>query len=86
MKIRSVMAALLVAATGVQAAEIMVSIESNGVLRAEGMEPGTTGVVESVSNLGEVFTNAAAFFAEEYVVDSNGVIEVAIPMFFLHSL
>ncbi len=26
-------------------AEIMVSIESNGVLRAEGMEPGTTGVV-----------------------------------------
>lgn len=63
-------------------AEIVVSWESNGVLVAEGMLPGTTGIVESASKLGEVFTNAAAFFDAEYVADSNGTIRLAIPMFF----
>lgn len=67
---------------GVQAGEIMVSWSSNGLLTAKGMEPGSTGVVEAVSNLGETFTNAAGFFDASYVVDSNGIMQVAIPMFF----
>jgi len=70
------------AAVAVQAEDIMVSWTSNGVLRAEGMEPGAICDVEAVSNLGEIFTNAASFFDSEYVVDSNGMVQVPIPMFF----
>ena len=70
------------ATMGVQAGEIMLSWETNGVLVAEGMQPGSTGVVEAVSSLGETFTNTASFFDAEYVVDSNGMIQVAVPMFF----
>ena len=72
----------LILAVGAQAADILVSWESNGVLIAEGMEPGTTGTVEAVSNLGDTFTNASAFFADGYVADSNGTIRLEIPMFF----
>ena len=75
-------AMLSLAAFSVQAANIVVSWESNGLLRAEGMEPGTTGIVEAVSHLGGTFTNGAGFFAAEYSADSNGVISVALPMFF----
>lgn len=73
---------LLIAVADVQAQEIVVSWETNAVLMAEGMEPGTTGVVEAVSNSGGTFVNAASFFDVEYVADSNGIIQVAIPMFF----
>ncbi len=76
------MALAALAAVGVLAGEIMVSWETNGMLVAEGLEPGSIGVVEAVSNMGETFTNAAAFFDAEYVVDSNGMIRVGIPMFF----
>lgn len=69
--------------TGVQAEEgIILSTVSNGVLRADGMEAGTAGIVEAVSSPGETFTNAASFFDAEYVADSNGVITIAVPMFF----
>ncbi|MEA2068324.1 MAG: hypothetical protein U9P12_03900 [Verrucomicrobiota bacterium] len=74
-------AAVLAAAVGVQAEDIMVSWESNGVLVATGMEPGTTGTVEWASSLGDGFTNNPSPF-EGLVVDSNGMLQVAIPMFF----
>jgi hypothetical protein len=67
---------------GAQASEIMVSWESNGVLLASGMEPGSTFSVEAVSNLGETFTNAVFVFDTAYLADSNGMGHVAIPMFF----
>jgi len=76
------MAALVMSVAGVQAEEIVVSWETNGMLVAEGMEPGSTGVVEAVSPLGETFTNAASFFDAVYVADSNGTIRLAIPIFF----
>lgn len=63
------------------AAEIMVSIESNGVLRAEGMEPGTDCTIEWASLLDDGFTNNPAPF-EGLAADSNGVVEIALPMFF----
>ena len=72
----------LMLAAGTKATEIFVSWETNGVLVAEGLEPGTTGTVEAVSSLGQTFTNAASFFAEGYVVDSNGTIRLEVPMFF----
>lgn len=69
------------AVVGVQAQEIVVSWETNGVLLAEGMEPGTEVAVEWSSNLTEGFTNNPAPFAG-LVADSNGMMRVAIPMFF----
>jgi formylglycine-generating enzyme required for sulfatase activity len=66
---------------GAMAAEIRVSIESNGVLRAEGMAPGSACTVEWASVLGAGFTNNLALF-DGQTVNSNGVVEVAIPMFF----
>ena len=72
----------LMLSSGAQAAEIVVTWESNGVLVAEGLEPGTTGTVEAVSCLGDAFTNAAAFFSDGYIVDSNGTIRLEIPMYF----
>lgn len=74
-------AAVLAVAIGVQAEDIVVSWESNGVLVATGMEPGTTGTVEWASSLGDGFTNNPSPF-EGLVVDSNGTLQVAIPMFF----
>lgn len=65
-----------------KAAEIIVSWETNGVLVAEGMKPGSPVVVEAVSNLGETFSNAATFFDTTYMADSNGTIRLEIPMFF----
>jgi formylglycine-generating enzyme required for sulfatase activity len=75
------MVAMVIACVGVQAGEIMVSWSSNGVLRAEGLEPGTSFTVEWASNLAEGFTNNPAPF-EGLLADSNGVGVVAIPMFF----
>lgn len=81
MKKRLMTMLALCCAAGAMATEIVVSIESNGVLRAEGMEPGTTGTVEWASSLGDGFTNNPSPF-EGVVVDSNGTLQVAIPMFF----
>lgn len=66
---------------GVFAEDILVSWESNGVLVATGMEPGTAYTVEWASDLQDGFTNNPAPFAG-LVADSNGVGQVAIPMFF----
>lgn len=79
-KLGLVMLALCCAA-GVMAGEIMVSFESNGVLRAEGMQPGTSYTVEWASQLEEGFTNNPAPFSG-LVTDSNGVGIVSLPMFF----
>lgn len=76
-----VVVAMAALSVGVRAAEIVVSWESNGVLVAEGMAPGSTGVVEWASNLADGFTNQPAPF-EGLVADSNGVIRIAIPRFF----
>ncbi len=82
MKIWNVVCAgLVLAGTGVFAEEILVSWESNGVLVATGMEPGSTYTVEWASSLVGGFTNASPDF-EGLVADSNGTIQVAIPMFF----
>ena len=81
MKKRVVAMLALCCAAGAMAGDIMVSIESNGVLRAEGMEPGTTCDVEWTQDLQNSFnTNNPSFRGLN--VDSNGVVEVAIPMFF----
>ena len=79
-KIRA-MVAILALVVGVQAAEIVVSWETNGMLVAEGLEPGSTGVVEWASSLKDGFTNHPAPF-EGVVADSNGMVRVAIPRFF----
>ncbi|MBN2683877.1 MAG: SUMF1/EgtB/PvdO family nonheme iron enzyme [Pontiellaceae bacterium] len=79
---KSMMALLaLFCAAGAMAAEIVVSMESNGVLRAEGLEPGSSFTVEWASCLTNAFTNNPAPFAG-LTADSNGVGSVAIPMFF----
>ncbi|NLX24480.1 MAG: formylglycine-generating enzyme family protein [Lentisphaerae bacterium] len=79
---KSMMALLaLCCAAGAMAAEIVVSMESNGVLRAEGLEPGSSFTVEWASCLTNAFTNNPAPFAG-LTADSNGVGSVAIPMFF----
>ena len=81
MKKRTMTMLALCCAVGAMAGDIMVSIESNGVLRAEGMEPGTTCDVEWTQDLQSSFnTNNPSF--KGLAVDSNGVVEVAIPMFF----
>jgi len=59
----------------------VVSMESNGVLRAEGLEPGSSFTVEWASCLTNAFTNNPAPFSG-LTADSNGVGSVAIPMFF----
>lgn len=69
------------AAVTVQAAEILVSLESNGVLLVEGMEPGTDCAIEWAARLDGGFTNNPAPFAG-LVADSNGVVQIDIPMFF----
>ena len=71
----------LCCAAGSMAAEIVVSMESNGVLRAEGLEPGSSFTVEWASCLTNAFTNNPAPFSG-LTADSNGVGSVAIPMFF----
>lgn len=68
-------AASAITCIGVQAGEITVSWSSNGVLQAIGMEPGSTGVVQAVSTLGETFTNMMVFSS-----DSNGTAYVSVPM------
>ena len=81
MKIRNVLLASLLVGLGSYAGDIIVSWESNGVLVATGMEPGTAYTVEWASDLQDGFTNNPAPF-EGLVADSNGVGRVAIPMFF----
>ena len=75
------MVVLALAVGAAQAAEIVVSMESNGVLVATGMEPGSTCTVEWASRLADGFTNSSPNF-EGLVADSNGVVAVALPMFF----
>ncbi|WP_372799178.1 hypothetical protein, partial [Pontiella sp.] len=58
-----------------QAEAIVVSIESNAVLRAEGMEPGTGGSVEYTDQLAAGFTNRPALFSG-LVADGAGMIHV----------
>jgi hypothetical protein len=75
------MAIMALAASGVMAQGIVASIESNGVLRVEGLTPDSTYTVEWASRLQDGFTNNPAPF-EGLMADSNGVGVVAIPMFF----
>ncbi len=72
---------LVLAGMGVFAEDFLVSWESNGVLVASGAEPGSTCTVEWASSLANSFTTASPDF-EGLVADSNGVVQVAIPMFF----
>lgn len=81
MKKRIVALLALCIASSAMAEEIIVSIESNGVLRAEGMRPDTAYIVEWASRLENGFTNNPAPF-EGLMTDSNGVGTVALPMFF----
>ena len=81
MKIWKVLLILLLVGLGASAEDIMVSWESNGVLVATGMEPGTGYTVEWASDLQEGFTNNPAPF-EGLISDSNGVGRVDIPLFF----
>jgi formylglycine-generating enzyme required for sulfatase activity len=76
------MAVMAVTLAGVQAQELVVSWSSNGVLQASGLEPGTTCSVEAVFRMGETFTNAATFFDSSYVIGNDGMMQVAVPMFF----
>ena len=81
MKIRIVLLVPLLVGLGSYAGDIVVSWESNGVLVATGMEPGSTCTVEWASSLVDGFTNSSPDL-EGLVADSNGVVAVAIPMFF----
>ncbi len=74
------MAAMALAVVGVQADEIVVSWETNGMLVAGGMAPGAAYSVEWTSDLAQSFTNGTPAF--EGVADSNGMVRVAIPIFF----
>jgi hypothetical protein len=71
---------LLMGASAI-AGEVVESNVSSGVLRAEGMMPGSVYTVEWASVPGEGYTNNPALF-DGLTADSNGVVEVAIPMFF----
>lgn len=66
------------------ASDIKVSWVSNGVLEATGLEPGTSYTIEWTSDLQSGFTNGIPDF-EGLVADSNGAVEVAVPMFYLTS-
>ncbi|MCK4565121.1 MAG: hypothetical protein KAU94_10665 [Verrucomicrobia bacterium] len=70
MKIRNAVWVGLVSlvGTGVFAEDMLVSWESNGVLVAEGMEPGSTCTVERASNLTASFTDVTS-----EVVGTSGV-------------
>lgn len=57
-------------------AEILVSWESNGVLRATGMEPGSICMVKRTSSLNTSFVTEG----EGVVVASNGAMRVAVPV------
>ncbi len=74
---------LCVVAMAAPAAELVVSWESNGVLRSSGMVPGSTCTVEWASSLEDPFTNAnEAIVFNELVADSNGMVRLKVPMFF----
>ncbi|MDH3346159.1 MAG: formylglycine-generating enzyme family protein [Kiritimatiellaceae bacterium] len=64
-----------------QAREIAVSSASKGVLKATGMEPGTNCTIEWTHDLRNSFTNVSPNF-ENVLVDSNGMIQVKVPLFF----
>ena len=81
MKNRGVLLGLLLVGLGSYAEDLMVSWTSNGTLVASGMEPGSTCTVEWASSPSTGFTNSSPDF-EGLVADSNGVVQVAIPMFF----
>ncbi|MCK4563335.1 MAG: formylglycine-generating enzyme family protein [Verrucomicrobia bacterium] len=76
MKIWNVVCAgLLLAGTGVFAEEVLVSWESNGVLVATGMEPGSTCTVERASNLSTPFVDVSS-----EVVGAGGVISTEVSL------
>ncbi|MBN2163340.1 MAG: SUMF1/EgtB/PvdO family nonheme iron enzyme [Pontiellaceae bacterium] len=68
---------VLIATFEVQASEIVVSWQSNGVLVAEGMEPGTTGSLKQTSSITNLFADSSS---DSVVVDSNGIARFAISM------
>ena len=68
-------AVLGLAAVATQAAEIKVSWETNGVLVAEGMEPGATCTVERTSSLSMPFTDV-----NSEVVGASGVTSTEVSM------
>ena len=71
------MAGLIV--LGAQAAEILMSVESNRALVAEGMVPGTSCTVEYTTNLLDGFTNSSSLFGD-LSADRNGKIRADIPL------
>ena len=71
------------AAMTARAEDIVVSWESNGVLKATGMEPGSACMVEWAPRLTETFTNANENIAfNDLVADSNGTVRLDVPMFY----
>ena len=67
--------------TAVMAEDIVVSWESNGVLKATGMPPGSLCTVEWTHRLDQPFTSEPIDF-EGIAVDGNGTMTMQIPMFF----
>ncbi len=67
--------ALLASVVMANASDIMVSWESNGIIIADGMIPGSTCTVEWASSLEQPFTNASdTIVFNDMVTDSNGMI------------
>ncbi len=67
--------------TAANAEDIVVSWESNGVLKAAGMAPGSICTVEWTSGLDRPFSSSPIDF-EGIAVDGNGTMTMGIPMFF----
>jgi len=65
----------------VHAEDIVVSWSSNGVVMAEGIEPGSICSFEWASTLDSTFTNAAIVF-DDMIADANGEIQLGVPMYF----
>jgi formylglycine-generating enzyme required for sulfatase activity len=67
----------------VHAEDIVMSWSSNGVVRAEGIEPGSTCSIEWASTLDSTFTNATENIVfNNLIADDNGEIQLGVPMFF----
>jgi formylglycine-generating enzyme required for sulfatase activity len=67
----------------VHAEDIVMSWSSNGVVMAAGMVVGSTCTVEWVTTLDQTFTNATETIVfNDMVADSNGMIQLGIPMYF----
>ena len=82
MKMRKTLAIVIgLVAIEAYAGDIVVSWESNGVLRATGMMPGSTCTVEWASSLEGSFTNSPTVY-QGLLTDTNGTISMQIPMYF----